>query len=175
MGFIFSGLFWGSILILIGASIIIKAVFKIDIPVVRIIFALIIIYLGLRLLFPNFRLGENQSNTIMFEKRRINTSGKNNEYNMVFGSGTIDLSDLDPEKNPGQVEVNTVFASSRIILNPEIPFLIRTNTFFADCTYPKGSAAVIGESVVRSPAFNSEDKALLIEVNVVFGSAKIIY
>ena len=43
MGFLFSGVFWGGVLVLLGISIIIKVVFHIDIPVFRVVVALVLI------------------------------------------------------------------------------------------------------------------------------------
>lgn len=39
MPFLFSGLFWGVMLVLFGASMILRAIFNLDIPIFRIVFA----------------------------------------------------------------------------------------------------------------------------------------
>mgnify|MGYP003990967287 FL=1 len=61
MPFLFSGLFWGVMLVLFGASMILRAVFNLDIPIFRIIFALVIIYFGVKLLLgrQSFKSDEN--------------------------------------------------------------------------------------------------------------------
>jgi hypothetical protein len=49
-GILMSGVFWGSVLILLGLSVIIEHVFHINIPVFKMVFACLLIYLGIRLL-----------------------------------------------------------------------------------------------------------------------------
>ena len=46
MGFVFSEVFWGIFLIIIGLIIVVKVVFGINIPLMRIILALLLIYIG---------------------------------------------------------------------------------------------------------------------------------
>ncbi len=48
MGFLFSDIFWGIVLILTGVSIILQLVFKINIPVFPIVIAFLLIYAGIR-------------------------------------------------------------------------------------------------------------------------------
>ncbi len=50
MGFLASGVFWGSVIILFGISIILNSVFGISIPVFKIVLALILIYFGISIL-----------------------------------------------------------------------------------------------------------------------------
>ena len=50
MEFLASGVFWGSVIILFGVSIILNAVFGISIPVFRVVLALILIYFGIKIL-----------------------------------------------------------------------------------------------------------------------------
>ncbi len=50
---ILPGWFWGSFFILFGASIIIKEVFKIDLPVGKMFFALFLMLIGLNMLIDN--------------------------------------------------------------------------------------------------------------------------
>ena len=51
MCFLFGGVFWGIVLVLLGLSIIVRIVFNIHFPFFRILFALIIIYFGLKAAF----------------------------------------------------------------------------------------------------------------------------
>ncbi len=84
MSFVFSSLFWGLIVILIGISIIVKAVFKIDIPVFRMVFAFLLIYWGVKIMFGDV-FSRKSEGTVVFNEAKFNASSKNNEYNVIFG------------------------------------------------------------------------------------------
>lgn len=72
-----NGLFWGFILILLGISVMIKAVFKIDIPLIKILFG--------------FNFKSHSSGNIIFQKSRITASKLKNEYNVVFGNARVKM------------------------------------------------------------------------------------
>lgn len=108
MGFLFSGI-WGIVLILIGLSIILQLVFKINIPVFRIVIAFLLIYAGIRgLVGGNWFRHDNDS--VVFEERGLKPSG-GREYSVVFGKGVVEAVQPLPEKGD-RFEVNTVFGSS---------------------------------------------------------------
>ena len=92
MNFIWSGLFWGVLLVLIGISVIVKTVLKIDVPIFKIVFALVLIYFGLKLLFGT---SHKTKDTIIFNNSKMTISAKSDEYNVIFGSGEIDLRNID--------------------------------------------------------------------------------
>ncbi|MGE5605051.1 MAG: hypothetical protein ACM3YE_05095, partial [Bacteroidota bacterium] len=62
MGFIFSQVFWGIFLILLGASFILKVLFHLDIPVFRLFVSFILIYMGFRVLTGGFGCERNSRN-----------------------------------------------------------------------------------------------------------------
>src|SRR5260221_11993184 len=90
MSFFSSAVFWGVIVILVGLSIILKAVFGIHIPFLPIIFGLIIIYWGVRILTGGV-FSFSRSNSAVFSEAHINYDDTQGDYNIVFGSGVIDL------------------------------------------------------------------------------------
>ena len=84
---IFSGAFWGIVLILTGILIIIKYLFNIQIPVFRILIAALFIYLGIRMLMGNYGFGHwrNYGNSSAFTNNEFTYSPNQNNYNCVFG------------------------------------------------------------------------------------------
>ncbi|WP_408956271.1 hypothetical protein [Natroniella sp. ANB-PHB2] len=171
-GFIFSsGLFWGVLLILFGISSILKS-FNIHLPFFRIIFSLFFIYLGLTILLggPIFRTDKN---TVLFGERRIAVTDEiDKEYNVIFSSGEIDLSNLELENNK-RLEINTIFGSSVIKVNPNTPIRIVASSAFASIRMPDGDNVVFGESTYHSKGFEEKNNYIEIEANVVFGSLDI--
>ena len=167
-----NGLFWGFILILLGISVIIKAIFKIDIPLVKIIFALLLIYWGLKLLF-GFEFKSHSSGNIVFSKSKISASQTKNDYNIVFGSGDIDLSKIDLSQGNAYTEVNIVFGSSNIYIDPTIPTLIKISSAFGEIILPQKTINFIGDYVYKTENFSEDKPYLYLKLDVVFGSAKI--
>lgn len=172
MGFLFSGLFWGVVLVIFGLTIVIKAVFKIDIPIFRIVFALVIIYLGLKMLFGGF--GIHKGTSVIFHEAKLRSSGKNGEYNVIFGASDIDLTNIDISKESVFTEVNVVFGSSTVYIDENIPAVIKISTVFADSKLPKGNAGFFGDYVYKTENFIEDENCLTLEVDVVFGSVRII-
>jgi len=174
MGFIFSGVFWGSILILLGLSVIVRIVFNIHIPLFRIAFALIIIYFGIRVLVGGaWCRGNCNSNTILFDQAKTELSGDSNEYNIIFGKGIVNISDTSlPSKK--KIRVNTVFGSGEIRINPDVPTVVRVTSAFAGARMPDGNVISFGEYVYRTKSYSDKSDYLRIHVNVVFGGIEIV-
>jgi len=165
---VFSGIFWGVFLIVLGLCAILKTVLHINISLFRIGFALIIIYIGLSMLVngPRFRVEEN---TVLFDDRQI-MADPNGEYNVIFGRGVIDLTALAGEETARRVEVNVIFGEGVIKINPEIPMRIKVNSAFAGTKLPDGNRVAMGEYTYRTPSYPGGNGGLEIEANVVFGS-----
>ena len=170
MNFLISGVFWGAMLVLLGTSMIIKTVFKIDIPIFRLIFALIIIYWGVKLLFGT-SLKKSDENNVIFDNARITQVEDGGEYNVIFGKSVIDLSDIELTEKSSEVEINIIFGSGEIYLNPEIPVKILSSAVFAEGKLPKGSVNFFGDHVYKSPTYEEGEKFLKIELNTIFGSS----
>ncbi|MCK4339399.1 MAG: hypothetical protein KAW87_05370 [Candidatus Cloacimonetes bacterium] len=173
MNFIFSSFFWGFIIILLGLSIIFRAIFHIRIPFFSIVFALIFIYIGLRILFGTFGI-RTSHNTIIFSDSTVKAKNYDNHYNVIFGKGVIDLSNLSPIDRNIKVDVNTIFGEGIIKINPEIPTIIQVNSVFAGARMPEGNVAALGSSEYRTKSFIENKYYLKIKANVVFGELRII-
>ena len=76
MGFLFSGIFWGVILILLGLAMIIKVVFNVSLPIFRIVFAIIFVYIGFKILVGGFGGGiKTEKNDVVFGETIIEAKG----------------------------------------------------------------------------------------------------
>ncbi|MDG5813677.1 hypothetical protein QA601_01170 [Chitinispirillales bacterium ANBcel5] len=170
MGFLFSGLFWGIILILIGLSIIIRVVFNIQIPLFRIVFALILIYLGIRVLVGGAWIRGDQR-TALFEDRTI--GAKEGEYNVIFSRAQIDATQPLP-RGGDNIETNTVFGSSVLKISKDIPTRIKVSAVFASTSLPDGNTISFGDYTYLNPAYSADEPFRTIRANVVFGNLTVI-
>ncbi|HON10477.1 MAG TPA: hypothetical protein PLE24_06375 [Chitinispirillaceae bacterium] len=171
MGFLFSGIFWGVILILIGVAIIIRIVFNIHIPVFRIVLALILIYLGLKVLLGGAwtRCG---SSSAVFQSSDLKITGESHEYNVIFGSSRIDAS-MPLAKGNDKLEINTIFGSSVLEIPSDIPVLIKVSAAFSGARMPDGNFVSFGDYTYKNKAFDKSAPYRLIKASVIFGSMTI--
>src|SRR6056297_3591259 len=110
------GTFLGVLLVLVGLAALLRS-FNINIPFGRIIIGLLIIYVGIV-----FLLGGGifipDGNTIVFNSSNIKVNDNvESEYNIIFSSGIIDLTDLNPVDIKNEIEINTIFGYSEILLD----------------------------------------------------------
>ncbi|MDP8204845.1 MAG: LiaF-related protein [Candidatus Tenebribacter mawsonii] len=173
MPFLFSGLFWGVMLVLFGASMILRAVFNLDIPVFRIVFALVIIYFGVKLLVGR-QAFKGDGNFSMFRSSDVTMSEKGGEYNVIFGQSNIDLSNIDLSESSKKVNVDVVFGSGNLLIDPQVPMKLNISTIFADCKLPHRNINFFGDSNYKTPAYVEGDNYLLLNIDVVFGNVVIV-
>ena len=180
MDFVFSKLFWGAIIIVLGLSIIIGSVFKINIPFFRILFSLFLIYLGVRMLVGSFK-SSNQFGSYKDAKETTDVFTSNShkpefgipkkEYSVVFGSQALDLRNIEQE-NDHSIEVSSVFGSQTVLLSKETPVRIKANAVFGNIQLPDGTGVSFGENTyVKSDVSQDSatpQKMLFIEANAVF-------
>jgi len=166
-----SSVFWGSLLLIIGALILISTYFHISIPIFKTLVALLFIYLGIRIFTGS--LFKKRSHTIMFGESKLDAMPSQREYNVIFSSGEVDLSKTDFETGK-KIEVNVIFGDGKVYLAKEKKYIIHMNSVFGQGRAPNGSTVNFGSNTFSSENSNSEN-AIIIEANVVFGNMEIEY
>ncbi len=167
MGFLTSGLFWGLILVLIGLSIITKILFNFEIPIFEVVVGLLLIYIGLQVLFGNsFRFSRR-----LFKSKHSSgfVKSEGNEYNIIFGSSTIDLSDRKVTDNKSKISINVVFGQALIWIDADMEVVINTDTVFGETILPDRKASFFSDDKIQY----GSDPALIIDIDNVFGSVTV--
>lgn len=159
----------GLFLLLLGLSIILKSVFHIDLPIFRTLLGAFLIYLGVKVIFGGCWSGCNWN---WMQEGGISTyhESDENEYNVVFGKGEVDLTKVDPSTQTKAVHINSVFGNMTVHLNSDTPVVIRINGIFGQAETPDGKK-ISGGSYSHFPQGN-EKRALQIQANVVFGKIR---
>ena len=176
-----SKVFWGIIVVLIGVSIIANSLFKINFPFFRVILALAIIYFGVKMLVGAFSTSSTkiESGDSIFSKSKTLVTDLNGakEFNAIFGSQVIDLTEATWEEVEAFVETNTVFGNTIIILPNDIDIQIESNVVFGNVRTPDGANASFGDQNTRlkPKGISRADKKLSIEINAVFGGVRVVY
>lgn len=170
-----AGVFWGALLILIGLALIIRFVFNIDFPVFKVLFAMLFIYIGLRILFGSFGFFrfETGPNDVFFAEREFYDPQDNKEYNVVFGQGNFDFTNVDLSQGTVNIKIGTVFGAAKVKINRDMPVKIIADAVFSGAELPDGSTAVFGTSSYQSETFNPDSNHLKIKLDVVFGGVEV--
>ncbi len=167
MNFFFSNIFWGILLVLWGASLILKT-FNINMPLAKIFLAVIIIMFGIKLLIGTSNKAVKSERSPGKTYVRTNKSG---EYNMIFSSGRFDLTDLEEDAN--DIEITVVFGSAEVVLPNHLQFDIEPTTVFGATVLPERSQYGFGDSHFQ--AGSGQGRAIHIESNAVFGRIEYIF
>jgi predicted membrane protein len=169
-------LFWGVVLIIIGIIMVFKVVFKIDIPVFKILLALFFLYLGIKILVGsswNTHIQTGRHDAVFGEANFSGNSIDRRDYNAVFGKIRLDLRNVELTEKETKIEVNAVFGGAEIILNKEMPVKIKASSVFGGARLPDGNSGGFGTSYYESDSLKNAEKYLYIDANAVFGGIEV--
>lgn len=142
--------------------------FGINLPIIRTVFAILLIYAGISLISGIKPI--NHKKTTVFDKVRITPDHGDIRYSLVFSQGTIDLSNLSASE-PSTIAINVTFSAAEIVLNPAIPTKISVKTAFSSAHLPNEDIISFGTYTYST---HPNTKAVLeITLNAVFSSVKI--
>ena len=173
MGFLTTGIFWGIIFLIFGATIILKALFNINIPLFRLFIAFVFIWIGIRILIggPVFR---SSRGGVIFGEARIDASETKNykdELNTVFGKSIIDLTKNSISDET--IKINVIFGYSKIKVNKDLPLMIKLDSAVAGAKLPDGTETSFGNYVYKTKSYEEDKPYLKVKVDVVFGAVDI--
>jgi len=172
MHFISSATFWGLIIVLFGLSIILREIFHVNFPFGRVIFGCLLLYWGFKMIAGGFNRGSHSSN-VFFAESRVDGDGDRGEYNIIFGSGTIDLFKMATPEQNRTVEVNVVFGDGRLVVNDSIPIRVDISSAFGSVHSPDRSTSGLGNSSYRTSAYRDNAPFVRIKASAVFGKLNI--
>lgn len=172
----------GVIIIVVGLSVLLGAVFGINIPILKILLGLFLLYMGIKVLFGAFswdfqftaekRSSDHEAVFAEAQFQYPNASDKK-EYVTVFGKSTLDLSEVTaiPEQ---KLESVTVFGESVILVKKGQPLKIVSNTVIGKAELPGKNISAFGKFEYLTPGLLETDPALHLEVTAVLGSVKVV-
>jgi hypothetical protein len=169
---IIDAVFWGVVLIALGVWLIVRRYVPVQVPLGRILVALVFVYLGVRILAhgpwaPPVQTGT----TTVFSESTVRGTPGHDDYNVIFGTSQIDLTGLPAAG--GDKEVNVVFGSATMRVDPRQPVLVRMSAAFGTVEAP-GVTVSFGDREWRSPSYREGAPALRIKANAVFGRLAIV-
>lgn len=163
-----SSMIWGVALILLGLSLIIKTIFGISIPFLRILIGILFLYAGISLITGLDSYSNKQIRTVIFKKEHLNIQHPYRSYNILFANGTIDLSSLQPVE-PTTIDVNVLFGLGVIKLSPKVPTAIYAESFVGGLQLPDETIINWGKKRYFIAA-NKHSALLNLNAKAVFGN-----
>lgn len=170
---IVDGIFWGTLLIALGAWFIVRRAVPVHIPVIRVAVAVLLVYAGVRILVRGPVRPEGT--TAVFSESIMRYSPQEGrEYNLIFSSGSVDLSDAHPGVQTLHAEVNVIFGSGRLRINTSEPVRVAMSSAFGSVESPGGRSVAFGDTVYATPSYREGSPALEIHATAVFGRLSIV-
>ena len=171
MNWLCSGTFWGVVLVIWGLSVILNAVFHLNIPVFRIILGLVIIYVGLRMLLGwSFSPGRNSA---AMTSVTFNGTEPGKDYSVAFGSAVVDLTKVELDKPDTTATVNVSFGNATIKVDPKACVRVEATSAFGAAVMPDGNSSAFGDTVWESHPRKANEKRLIVKAHVVFGRLEV--
>lgn len=171
---LFSSVFWGIFLLVSGLLLIIKYIFKLNMPFGRVIFGVFIICIGISLLFfKESSYSYKNANNIIFNNGNLVVSDSDGDYNVIFSNGTVDLTQLKNNESTKRIKINSVFSKATVLIDSKQSYKFDINTAFGDTSSPDNKHYSFGEyNYTANP--DSSQTPIDVETSTVFGSMDIV-
>lgn len=169
---LFSKVFWGIVVVLVGISIIAQAIFKINIPIFKVGLALILIYFGIKMLSST--MGVSTSNIMSDQHIVVDHLKEENSFDVLMGNQEIDLTQIDLSGGPYVVNCHVIMGATTILLPKRAQIDIASSVVLGSVKDPRGKEYTSGkdQQVFGDGLSNTK---ISLHLNVVLGSAEIKY
>jgi len=169
---LFGGMFMGVVFLVVGVILLLNSLFNFNINIFKLILGIIIVLFGVFVLFNGF--GFEDSRNIIFREGVIRVSKAQGEYNIIFASGSVDLSKVKVDDNVRKIKINTIFADGKVILNPDVPTVIKASSAFGELELPDKSSAIFSSKEYKIGEVSINKGYLEIEADAVFAKLRFI-
>ncbi|MBL7689099.1 MAG: hypothetical protein JNJ49_13780 [Bdellovibrionaceae bacterium] len=178
-------MFWGLFFVTVGILLVVQTVLKIDLPIARILFGLVVIYIGVKMVLGSFGINLNgfrvdqiaTSNEAVFTEvefsAKKDATTLNKEFSTVFGNSKLDLTGLTADDYKHGFEVSTVFGKTEIKTPADLPLVVETNAVLGSVKVRGEKTGSMGNGVFKTPGFEADKPHVRIEANSVFGEIEI--
>jgi len=168
------GIFWGVLLIVVGVWFLVRRYVPVHIPVIRVIIAVLFVYIGIRVLVRGPVVHDR--NTVIFSDSTAlhYTPDSGRDYNVIFSRGDVDLTPVAVSATSIRAQVNVVFGSATLHINPATPAKVNMSSAFGTVDAPGERTVAFGETVYTTPAYKAGAPALEVRAAAVFGRLTIV-
>jgi hypothetical protein len=163
----------GGALALLGISILLKLLVGVDFPLVRLVFALGFIYLGIRVAVGTLRMGNPKLGSSEF--RLTGEIGERESYGVALGTAALDLSEASPPPSGNaDVELGVLLGAATVYYSPESPLEISVQSILSDAKLPDGNSVFVGTLAFRTPSAASAAARIRLNLTVCCGNVRFV-
>lgn len=163
----------GGGIVLFGILLLVRNIFDLNIPIFTLVLSLGLIWVGILLIKGSLKPRTDGSQTMFGESNLNFTPGQQN-YSVVFGSGTINLQDLKPDQ-PLHLNMECTFGELKVVLNRDVEIQVNGSATFGSLVGPDLKNASFGNLFYQSQGFNPSLPGITIHGRVTFGEMRIFY
>lgn len=167
---LFSGIYMGVAFLVVGIILLFNSIFNFNINIFKLIVGVFIVLFGIFILFNGF--GFKDSRNIIFREGVIRVLKVQDEYDIIFASGMVDLSKIKIGNEVKKIKINTIFAEGKVIINSEIPMMIKASSAFGELELPDKTSVIFSSKEYKTANFDENQSYFKIEANAVFGKLK---
>lgn len=170
--------FWGIFFLVAGVALLIRVVFNIDFPVLKVLAGSFLIILGFRIIFGDLHIWPLNSgkNEFFFKSSNLSAGSEpSGSYRLLFSNTRFDLTGLLLSGNTQNIKIVSIFSGTTILIDPDLPLDVRVDAVFAGVKFPGRNTPVFGRGVYHSPDLNREKPYVDITASVVFGNIVVMY
>lgn len=170
--------FLGLLLIIIGLVFIANRFLNLDIPLSTIIVSFALIYFGISIMTGrsafHSRRHRHEEDEILYTQGEIKGNASQDKYDVIFSSSTVDLTTISFPEKTRRIKIDTIFSSSIIRINPDIPAVIKISSAFASAHIPNNTILSFGDYTYTTKGYKDGFPHLYIKADVVFGKMEIV-
>ena len=150
----------------------INNLFHAKIPVISVIIALLLIFLGIQLLVgKKITTGYKSSHEVIFNEANLEANETDSKYDIIFGKSIIDLTQISTKTYQKNIETDVVFGQAIIKIKKSDPIKIKASCVFGNIVLPDGNTVSFGDRTYESESYSTSDKPINLKVDTVFGES----
>jgi predicted membrane protein len=167
----------GAIILVIGVLLLAELVGGLHFPIIRVLIALAFLLIGGRLILHAWSRRDDGtvSAEAVLSRRNFTQAGaldRDARFDVVFGSGTVDLTQLVEPDHDVTVTVEALFGHALVKVPPALVYDIEGSSAFGEVRMPDRSATAMGSLVYH--AASDHPSRLHLRVHAIFGACQVV-
>ena len=179
------GMFWAVFFIAVGIILLVQHVFKIDLPIIKILFGLFLIYMGVKVLASSFNVKVrgftvdkiSTDSKAVFSNSNFKVKGNagytNESFTSVFGSSVLDMTGLTEEDLKKDYKIENAFGKTTVTTDADTPIIAWVESGFASVEIRDQKISSFGEAEIKTSNYDATKPALKLKIEAAFGSVEV--
>jgi hypothetical protein len=118
-----------------------------------------------------FRISNKRN--MLFTNNEIIATENENKYHISFSDCLIDLSKLPVPLMDRKLKIDVSFSKGTIIINQDVPAIIKVKSSFSSINIPENSVPVMGSGVYATRSYREGYPHLIIKIDSSFSNVEI--